>query len=80
MKNGDRGMFFYVEESEHTGSELFDTNQPVLYYGVLSSDLNLDVLAEERLGPLRKRLAWIGCTRLSSCQTAGRYLRPCRGT
>jgi hypothetical protein len=23
-------MFFYVDESGHTGSELFDANQPVL--------------------------------------------------
>lgn len=49
-------MFFYVDESGHTGSELFDATQPVLYYGVISSDVNLDVLAEERLAPLRKRL------------------------
>ena len=46
-------MFFYVDESGHTGSELFDATQPVLYYGVISSDVNLDVLAEERLAPLR---------------------------
>ncbi|MDP2780034.1 DUF3800 domain-containing protein [Devosia sp.] len=50
-------MFFYVDESGHTGSELFDAAQPVLYYGVISSDVNLDVLAEERLAPLRKRLS-----------------------
>lgn len=49
-------MFFYVDESGHTGAELFDATQPVLHYGVLSSDINLDVLAEERLVPLRKRL------------------------
>ena len=49
-------MFFYVDESGHTGSELFDATQPVLNYGVLSSDMNLDVLVEERLAPLRKRL------------------------
>lgn len=58
-------MFFYVDESGHTGSELFDANQPVLYYGVISSDVNLDVLAEERLGPLRKRL---GVDRLHAAQ------------
>lgn len=50
-------MFFYVDESGHTGSELFDAAQPVLYYGVISSDVNLDMLAEERLAPLRKRLS-----------------------
>lgn len=58
-------MFFYVDESGHTGSELFDATQPVLYYGVLSSDMNLDVLVEERLAPLRKRL---GVDRLHAAQ------------
>ena len=50
-------MFFYVDESGHTGAELFDATQPILYYGVISSDVNLDVLAEEWLAPLRKRLS-----------------------
>lgn len=58
-------MFFYVDESGHTGSELFDATQPVLYYGVVSSDVNVDVLAEERLVPLRKRL---GVDRLHAAQ------------
>lgn len=58
-------MFFYVDESGHTGSELFDATQPVLYYGVISSDVNLDVLAEERLASLRKRL---GVDRLHAAQ------------
>jgi hypothetical protein len=58
-------MFFYVDESGHTGSELFDATQPVLYYGVISSDVNLDFLAEERLAPLRKRL---GVDRLHAAQ------------
>lgn len=58
-------MFFYVDESGHTGSELFDATQPVLYYGVISSDVNLDVLAAERLAPLRKRL---GVDRLHAAQ------------
>lgn len=49
-------MFFYVDESGHTGSELFDESQPILYYGVVSSDLNLDLLAETYLVPLRKKL------------------------
>jgi hypothetical protein len=49
-------MYFYVDESGHTGSMLFDASQPTLYYGVLSSDLNLDVLAEENLTRIRKRL------------------------
>lgn len=58
-------MFFYVDESGHTGSELFDAAQPVLHYGVISSDVNLDVLAEERLIPLRKCL---GADRLHAAQ------------
>jgi len=58
-------MFFYVDESGHTGSELFDSTQSVLYYGVLSSDVNLDLLAEGRLVPLRKRL---GVDRLHAAQ------------
>ena len=58
-------MFFYVDESGHTGSELFDSTQPVLYYGVVSSDVNLDLLAEARLTPLRKRL---GVDRLHAAQ------------
>lgn len=39
-------MFFYVDESGHTGGNLFDEHQPVLYYGVLSSHKNLDLVAE----------------------------------
>jgi hypothetical protein len=49
-------VFFYVDESGHTGANLFDQNQPLLCYGVLSSPLNLDILAEDRLRPLRRGL------------------------
>jgi hypothetical protein len=49
-------LFFYVDESGHTGKNLFDENQPTLYYGVLSSTLNLDILANRYLLPLRKKL------------------------
>lgn len=49
-------MYFYIDESGHTGSNLFDSAQPMLYYGVLSSRLNLDVIAEQSLAPLRRRL------------------------
>lgn len=49
-------MFFYVDESGHTGTNLFDSSQPMLYYGVLSSRLNLDALAEPFLTKLRKQL------------------------
>lgn len=49
-------MFFYVDESGHTGPNLFDVAQPMLYYGVLSSRLNLDVVAEPSLASMRQSL------------------------
>jgi hypothetical protein len=49
-------MFFYVDESGHTGSELFDPAQPVLCYGVLSSHLNVDAVAEGRIKSMRRKL------------------------
>ena len=38
-------MFFFVDESENTGNNLFDPEQPILSYGLLSSVLNPDELA-----------------------------------
>jgi len=49
-------MFFYVDESGHTGLNLFDRSQPDLFYGMLSSKVNLDVLAEPYIQKLRQRL------------------------
>jgi hypothetical protein len=49
-------MFFYVDESGHTGLRLFDEDQPILYYGVLSAQVNLDLLIEGRLRKLRLKL------------------------
>jgi hypothetical protein len=37
-------MFFHVDESGHTGNNLFDVNQPRLSYGLLSSKTNVDAL------------------------------------
>lgn len=45
-------MYFYIDESGQTGLNLFDESQPFLYYGILRSKLNLDVLAEKSLKPL----------------------------
>ena len=42
-------MFFYVDESGNTGANLFDSNQPSLYYGVLSSIKDLEVHAKMQL-------------------------------
>jgi hypothetical protein len=50
-------MHFFVDESGHTGPNLFDSHQPMLYYGVLSSRLNVDVMAESVVRSLRRRLA-----------------------
>jgi hypothetical protein len=49
-------LYFYVDESGHTGPNLFDENQPILYYGVLSSKINLDAAAESRVKKIRKKL------------------------
>lgn len=49
-------VYFYVDESGQTGLELFDKNQPFLYYGVLSSKVNLDELALPCVQKLRKNL------------------------
>ena len=48
-------MFFHIDESGNTGNNLFDANQPVLSYGVLSCRTNVDVLCsglhKQILGP-----------------------------
>ncbi len=49
-------MHFYVDETGQTGRNLFDKTQPVLSYGVLSSDANLDKVAEADLAVIRKTL------------------------
>lgn len=49
-------MYFYVDESGHTGANLFDEHQPMLYYGVLSSRINIDVLVAQKLSSIRKEL------------------------
>ncbi len=48
-------MFFYVDESGHTGNNLFDPKQPRLYYGVLQSPFDLDSAAAARVAGLRNR-------------------------
>jgi hypothetical protein len=49
-------MHFYVDETGHTGPNLFDRTQPVLSYGVLSSPEDLDKAAEPELAALRNKL------------------------
>lgn len=48
-------MYFYVDESGHTGANLFDPEQPMLYYGIVSSHLNVDILAGDTLRELRRQ-------------------------
>lgn len=64
-------MHFYVDETGHTGPNLFDSTQPVLYYGVLSSPDDLDKVAEAELAALRKKL---GVQRLHAAELGIRRL------
>ena len=58
-------MHFYVDESGHTGLNLFDAEQPLLYYGCLSSHLSLDHEAVDRLEHMRAK---VGASRLHANQ------------
>lgn len=49
-------MFFHIDESGNTGNNLFDSNQPVLSYGLLSSTRNVDVLGAEIHSNMLKEL------------------------
>ncbi|MEP3245477.1 MAG: DUF3800 domain-containing protein [Sneathiella sp.] len=40
-------MFFHIDEAGNTGNNLFDENQPVLSYGVLSSKTNVDFFGKK---------------------------------
>ena len=49
-------MYCYVDESGNTGLELFDLDQPFLYYGLLTSPTDLDKSAQHALPEVRRRL------------------------
>ena len=49
-------MYFYIDESGQTGSNLFDQSQPVFYYGMLSSKFDIDSFAVDRLKRIRNIL------------------------
>ncbi|MGY3548486.1 hypothetical protein ACVW0W_004253 [Bradyrhizobium sp. USDA 4469] len=49
-------MYCFIDESGNTGLELFDPNQPTLYYGLLTAQANLDLVAEPLLKDLRRSL------------------------
>ncbi|MGX9526713.1 DUF3800 domain-containing protein [Alcaligenes nematophilus] len=66
-------MYFYIDESGQTGLNLFDPQQPVLYYGVLSSPHNLNEVARpavecfrERFGVERLHANELGLGRISN--------------
>lgn len=49
-------MYCYVDESGNTGLNIFDKDQPTLYYGIINARTNLDVIAEPLLKDLRQNL------------------------
>ncbi len=49
-------MFFHIDESGNSGNNLFDKNQPILSYGVLSSTLNVDVLGRSQHERILRKL------------------------
>lgn len=48
-------MYFYIDESGQTGLRLFDAQQPILYYGVISSPHNLNEVARPLVESLRDK-------------------------
>ena len=65
-------MFFYVDEAGNSGNNLFDANQPVLTYGVLSSKTNIDLLAE---GEYKRILKKLGTDAIHANKLKGEGLR-----
>jgi hypothetical protein len=72
-------MYFYVDESGHTGGNLFDSNQKILYYGVLSCRVDVDRHAASKLASIRRaagvsrvHAAELGVDKLS--KLAGEFL------
>jgi hypothetical protein len=50
-------VFFYVDESGNSGNNLFDPNQPILSYGVLSSETNIDERAAEQFAGILEKVS-----------------------
>ncbi|WGE70503.1 DUF3800 domain-containing protein [Actinobacillus equuli subsp. haemolyticus] len=50
-------MYFYIDESGHSGVNLFDQQQPYLYYGIISSPFDLDNLAHQDILNLKNTLS-----------------------
>lgn len=54
-------MFAYIDEAGHTGSNLFDSVQPIFYYGLLSCKVDFDFVYGDRM---RRLAASLGSTSL----------------
>lgn len=50
-------MYFYIDESGNTGLNLFDKSQQYLYYGVLSSPLNIDDVGLKEIKNIRNKFS-----------------------
>jgi hypothetical protein len=69
--------YFYVDESGHTGPNLYDPAQPILYYGLLSSTHNVDAIALNDVSRLR---AVFGVERLHASELKAEQLGPLGST
>lgn len=49
-------MYFYIDESGHTGTNLFDENQSCLYYGVLAAEEDINIVAKSDIEKAHKVL------------------------
>ena len=54
-------MFAYIDEAGHTGPNLFDSAQPMFYYGVISCKVDFDLVYGDRM---RRLAASVGATSL----------------
>ena len=63
-------MYRYADESGNTGIELFDPNQPILYYGLIIPKANLDVVALPLLEAVERSSACRGSPPTSSASGA----------
>ncbi|RUR22078.1 DUF3800 domain-containing protein [Legionella qingyii] len=48
-------MFFYVDESGNTGKDLFNESQGSLFYGLLTSKTNFDILARNSVNQIKQK-------------------------
>lgn len=51
-------MYFYIDETGHTGPNLFDKNQPKLYYGTLISPVDANSIIKPHLVNLQRKFGF----------------------